>query len=277
MTGLGQPSTTDSELADRSSVAGVLVSHTTYTGATQRIIKAASAGLPLLVAATSVHGVATAALNPGFGSQLNSFDMLTPDGQPIRWALNLLHGAQLSERVYGPTLMLSVCRQASARGMGVYLYGGRLEVLERLASHLQTQMPDLIIAGYHSPPFRPTTAREDAEDVQRILQSGASITFVGLGCPRQEQWAFAHRDRVCRRRVRLPRTSHPSGTHLDAGPRAGMAVPLEHRAASPLATIRDMYPRVRDSCGLAVCTPAGTGGRSRRPEPTGNLSRSILD
>src|ERR671932_13926 len=97
----------------RSSVAGVLVSHTTYTGATRSIIEAAVARLPLLVAATSVHGIATAALNPAFRAQLNSFDMLTPDGQPVRWALNLLYGARLSERVSGPTLMLNVCREAA--------------------------------------------------------------------------------------------------------------------------------------------------------------------
>jgi exopolysaccharide biosynthesis WecB/TagA/CpsF family protein len=28
---------------------------------------------------------------------------------------------------------------------------------------------------------------------ERIRQSGARITFVGLGCPRQEVWAYEHR------------------------------------------------------------------------------------
>lgn len=196
MTSLGETSTTHPAPAARSNVGGVLVSHATYAGATDTIMDAAWVGRSLLVAATSVHGIATAALNPEFCAQLNSFDMLTPDGQPVRWALNLLHGARLSQRVYGPTLMLSLCREAARLGVGVYLYGGRIEVLERLVSQLRAQMPDLIIAGYYSPPFRPSTALEDAEDIQRIVDSDAGLTFVGLGCPRQERWAFAHRDRL---------------------------------------------------------------------------------
>ena len=29
-----------------------------------------------------------------------------------------------------------------------------------------------------------------------ILESGAEIVFVGLGCPKQDAWAHAHRDRL---------------------------------------------------------------------------------
>jgi exopolysaccharide biosynthesis WecB/TagA/CpsF family protein len=35
---------------------------------------------------------------------------------------------------------------------------------------------------------------ERAELVERIVASGAQITFVGLGCPRQEVWAYEYRD-----------------------------------------------------------------------------------
>jgi N-acetylglucosaminyldiphosphoundecaprenol N-acetyl-beta-D-mannosaminyltransferase len=154
------------------------------------------AARPPRAAATSVHGLTLGAIDPSFGEQLNRFDVVTPDGQPLRWALNLLHEAGLTHRVYGPTLMLRVCEAAAREGVGIYLYGSRPTVLARLVERLQDQVPGLRIAGYRSPPFRPTTLEEDADDVRHILESGARIVFVGLGCPRQEQWAYAHRDHL---------------------------------------------------------------------------------
>jgi len=156
-------------------------------------MQAAHAGVPLLVAATSVHGLTMAAIDPDFGAILNGFDLVTPDGQPVRWALNALHAAGLKERVYGPTLMRQVCEAAAAEGVSVYFYGGRSEVLECLVERLRTSLPDLRIAGCSAPPFRTLTPEEDAAEVERIIDSHAQVVFVGLGCPRQERWAHAHR------------------------------------------------------------------------------------
>jgi exopolysaccharide biosynthesis WecB/TagA/CpsF family protein len=177
-------------------VGSVLISRADYASAVASIIEAARVRRVALVAATSVHGLTLGEIDPVFGRQLNDFDMLTTDGQPVRWALNLLHGAGLSQRVYGPTLMLRVCEVAAANQLGVYLYGARPEVLQRLVKRLNTLVPGLRIAGFHSPPFRALTREEDNQDVRRIVESGAQIVFVGLGCPRQERWAHAHRDRL---------------------------------------------------------------------------------
>ena len=177
-------------------VAGVLVSAATYASATASIIQAARAQRSALVAATSVHGLSTAALDTTFARQLNAFDMLTPDGQPVRWGLNLLHDLALRERVYGPSLMLRVCEAAVQARLSVYLYGGRPDVLRRLVRRLPRLVPGLQIAGSCSPPFRALTHDEDAADIQAIRDSGARIVFVGLGCPRQEQWAYAHRSQL---------------------------------------------------------------------------------
>src|SRR5207244_10523872 len=160
------------------------------------IISAAQARRPALIGATSVHGLTLGATDPEFGRQLNAFDMLPPDGQPVRWALNLLHGVGLAQRVYGPTLMLRVCEAAAAARLPIYLYGSRPEVLQQLVARMPQAVPGLWIAGHRSPPFRDVTHEEDVQDVQDILNSGANIVFVGLGCPRQERWAHAHREQL---------------------------------------------------------------------------------
>lgn len=180
----------------RADVAGILVSCTTYDQATEAIVQAARTGQPLLVSALAVHGLTLGALDRAFGAQLNQFDLLTPDGQPVRWALNLLHGAGLRERVYGPTLMLRICQAAAREGIGIYLYGSRPEVVQRLIERLPQKAPGLWIAGARPSRFRAATPEEDEDDVEAIRRSGARIVFVGLGCPRQERWAFAHRNRL---------------------------------------------------------------------------------
>lgn len=180
----------------RASILGVLVSIVDYDSATAMIVRAASKKESRAVSALAVHGVMTGALNSDHRNRLNAFDMLAPDGQPVRWALNLLARAGLRDRVYGPELMLRTCAAAAQAGVGVYLYGSRRDVVERLAAQLRERFPGLGIVGIQPSRFREVTTEEDQTDVEGIHASGAGIVFVGLGCPRQERWAFEHRGRV---------------------------------------------------------------------------------
>ena len=173
---------------------GVLIDATTYKAAVERIVTAAEAGRGLSVTALAVHGVMTGVGDAEHRHRLNEFDLVTPDGQPVRWGLNLLHGAGLDDRVYGPTLTLKVCEEAAARGVPVYFYGSRPEVLEKLTQNLEARFPGFKVAGSEPSKFRQTTPREKDEIAERIRDSGAQIVFVGLGCPRQEVFAYEYRD-----------------------------------------------------------------------------------
>lgn len=173
---------------------GVAVSPTTYEEATATVLQAAERGVPGIVACQAVHAVVTASCNPELMENVNAFDMVTPDGQPVRWALNLLYGTKLTDRVYGPELMLRLCRSAAGRGVSIYLYGGSPQVVETLQENLRSQFAGLEIAGYESPPFRELTEEEDRAVVERINNSGAGLVFIGLGCPKQDRFAYAHRD-----------------------------------------------------------------------------------
>lgn len=180
--------------APRYPVAGVLVSATDYEASTQAIIGAARAGSHLGVTALAVHGVMTGHDDAQHRTRLNALDLVVPDGQPVRWALNHLHGTDLADRVYGPNLMLEVCRAAESEGLPIYLYGSSTEVLAPLAERLSARFPDLVIAGMQPSRFRTVDADEQAGIAQEIRDSGARICFVGLGCPRQEVFVYEHRD-----------------------------------------------------------------------------------
>ena len=174
-------------------VLGVLVDVTDYADATERIIQAARDRRGYAVTALAVHGVMTGVQDRAHNARLNSFDLVTPDGQPVRWALNLLHGAGLTDRVYGPTLTIKVVERAAAEGLPVYLYGSTEPTLERLVPALERMFPALKIAGVEASKFRTSHDGEPAEIAERIKASGARVVLVGLGCPRQEVFTYAMR------------------------------------------------------------------------------------
>ncbi|MFY1635287.1 WecB/TagA/CpsF family glycosyltransferase [Solwaraspora sp. WMMB335] len=174
-------------------VLGVLVDAVDYDAATRRVVEAARHRRPLALTALAVHGVMTGVLDPAHNARLNAFDLVTPDGQPVRWGLNLLHGAGLTDRVYGPTLTLLVLRRCAEEGLPVYLYGSTEATLSRLVPQLEQQFPALKIAGVEPSKFRPVRPGEDAEIAERIRDSGARLVLVGLGCPRQEIFTYAMR------------------------------------------------------------------------------------
>ncbi|MCW2643141.1 MAG: glycosyltransferase [Dactylosporangium sp.] len=174
-------------------VLGVLVNVIDYEAATEKVLAAAREQRPLTLTALAVHGVMTGVEDPAHNARLNSFDVVTPDGQPVRWALNLLHGAGLTERVYGPDLTLEVLRGCAAEGLPVYLYGSTTETLDRLVPALTDLFPALKIAGIEPSKFRALRPGEDLDLAERIKASGARVVLVGLGCPRQEIFAYAMR------------------------------------------------------------------------------------
>ena len=175
----------------RYTVLGVGVSAVDLGSARDRIMDAARSRSPLGASALAVHAVMEAQSDPSYRARLNALDLALADGQPVRWALNCLHGAGLRERVYGPFLMREVCAAAALEGISVYLFGGTPELLGRLAARLRTRHPGLRLAGQRASRFRRATAEEAREDAAAIRSSGAQVVFCGLGCPRQEAWVHA--------------------------------------------------------------------------------------
>ncbi len=174
----------------RHNLLGVLIDAVNYESATEQVLEAAKAGRPLGAAALAVHGVMTGVKDAEQRYRLNHLDMVTPDGQPVRWGLNLLHGTGLVERVYGPTLTIRVLRAAADERLPVFFYGSRAPVLQSLVANVTMRFPGLLVAGAEPSRFRSLTIDERDSLINRIKGSGARITLVGLGCPRQEVFVY---------------------------------------------------------------------------------------
>ncbi len=177
-------------------ILGVGINAVDYDAAVEKIISAAHKKRPFAVSALAVHGVMTGALDAIHRYRLNKLDLVVPDGQPVRWALNWLYKVKLPDRVYGPNLTLKVCEHAASEGLSIYLYGSQMEVLEKFESNLKAKFPKLKIAGKQPSRFCQVTADEQLKIAETIKKSGASIVLVGLGCPRQETWVFENRELI---------------------------------------------------------------------------------
>jgi hypothetical protein len=175
-------------------VLGVAIDVTDYEAAVEDILEAARVRKAFGVTALAVHGLMTGVLDDEQRFRLNALDLVVPDGQPVRWALNWIYGAGLRDRVYGPNLTLEVCKRAEEEGLSVFFFGGTREILGQLRQNLLIRFPRLRVAGTMSSKFRCLTVPERDCLVEEIRSSGASIVFVGLGCPRQEIWAYEFRE-----------------------------------------------------------------------------------
>lgn len=175
---------------------GAEISVIDYATATARIIEAGRAHESFAMSALATHGLMEAVHDEDFRTIVNELDMVTPDGQPVRWAMNLLHNTDLSERVYGPDLTWKVCGAAAEAGVGLYLFGSTQETCDAFVDAIKSEWPAARIDGVQPDRFREATPEEDAEDIARINASGAGVVLVGRGCPRQERWVHAHLGKI---------------------------------------------------------------------------------
>jgi N-acetylglucosaminyldiphosphoundecaprenol N-acetyl-beta-D-mannosaminyltransferase len=179
----------------RVNVLGVGISPVNMTLATAMIEAWVSAGVTNYVTVTGVHGVMESQDDPQLRDIHNEAGLVVPDGMPMVW-LSKLAGVKHADRVYGPDLMLELCRRSGRSGPTHYLYGGAEGVGELLRRRLLERFPELRIVGTYCPPFRPLTVDEEESIAADINDSGADIVWVGLSTPKQERWMHAMRPRL---------------------------------------------------------------------------------
>src|SRR5271156_5930365 len=138
---------------NRANVLGVGIHAIDLPAAASIIESAVREGRKGYVCATGVHGVMEAQRDPQFRRILNHALLVTPDGAPTFW-IGRLQGYSMMKRVFGPDLMLEVCRRSVGTGIRHFLYGGNTGIAIELAEHLRGRFPGIEVVGTFTPPFR---------------------------------------------------------------------------------------------------------------------------
>ncbi|GAB3661761.1 hypothetical protein GCM10027596_22240 [Nocardioides korecus] len=110
-------------------------------------------------------------------------DLNLPDGVPVAW---LGRSSGVSAPVRGSKLFEDVVRQGVTVGARHYLYGGAEGVAPIVAAALQDRIPGAEVAGIETPPWTDLDETSLLELASRVIGSGATHVWVGLGTPRQD-------------------------------------------------------------------------------------------
>lgn len=130
-----------------------------------------------------------------FMEALRSADLAIPDGFGLL-LVGRIKGLRIPERIPGSEFVDDIAAVAAARGVSVYLLGGRGDVAEKAANALRMRHPGLRIAGADGGGELKTGADGalDTETAvfQRILTARPEILLVAFGHGAQELWIRRH-------------------------------------------------------------------------------------
>jgi N-acetylglucosaminyldiphosphoundecaprenol N-acetyl-beta-D-mannosaminyltransferase len=187
--------TSSADVRRQAPVLGIPVDCLDWPTAIGRICDWAARRESRYVSICDAHSIVRATRDPAHARHLAGADMVTPDGWPVAWMLRRT-ASPTQPRVNGPDLMGHLLAEAEQRGLSVFFYGTTDATLDRLCQAVLARHPRLVIAGRHSPPFRPLTAQENEADIAMLNASGAHLVMTGLGCPKEDRWMHDHRGRV---------------------------------------------------------------------------------
>ena len=147
------------------------------------------------VCVSNVHTTVTSFENPQYCEIQNGGILALPDGGPLSF-VGRKRGHSEMARVTGPSLMGEIFDISVENGYRHYFYGSTEETLETMKNKLQTNYPNIQIAGMYSPPFRSITDEEDGVIIKMINDTNPDYIWIGLGAPKQEKWMAMHQGKV---------------------------------------------------------------------------------
>jgi len=147
----------------------------------------------------NTHIVTMRRHDAAFREVMKAYDHLLPDGMPLVWCLNRA-GAELRDRVYGPTFMRRFLETAPA-GVKHYLLGGLPECGVRLRDVFIKRNPNLqFVGGFHGRCGADGLLEGAAESqvIEDIVRLSPDFIWVGFGTPKQQAWLRRHKHLIPR-------------------------------------------------------------------------------
>lgn len=121
---------------------------------------------------------------------LDKFNYLLPDSQWVRHSLHFLYGKALKNRVYGPELMLRICKLSSEQKYKIFLFGPSKKTVDTLKKRLKVLYPGIIIVGTQAAKFPPFTQQYKKNLIEKIISKNADIFFMALSSPLEQVLCF---------------------------------------------------------------------------------------
>lgn len=170
----------------RVTVLDVSVDALTGAQVVERLIALAATGSGAVALYVNAHILNLAQRDAALRAHLQAADLVRAGGQGVVWAARWL-GAPLPERVTFADIYEPFFHQAQERRLRCFLLGGRPGVAERAAAAIRRRWAGVAIAGAHHGYF---TGGEESHIAALIAEARPDVVLVGMGTPRQEDWAM---------------------------------------------------------------------------------------
>lgn len=171
-------------------ILGVRVHRVRMADALRQIEQFIECREPHLVITADANAVLLALEDAEFRALMESAALITADGAGLTWAGKRL-GQPFPERVSGVDLVEQLTRLSHEKGYRLYFLGAAPGVAERAAQNLLKKYPQAQIVGVQHGYFAPA---DEPAIVAQIAAARPDVLLVGMGMPRQEKWAWQHRD-----------------------------------------------------------------------------------
>lgn len=149
----------------------------------------------LLINTFSPNSYGLALSDKKFETALKKTDVLVLDGIGIALGSIILHGKNI-KKISGQDCFDHYMAVANNKNWKVYFLGSSEQTLKKITDRVKKEYPN-VITGTYSPPFKPEFSEEDNNHMVNAINAfKPDVLFVGLTAPKQEKWAYQHRNRV---------------------------------------------------------------------------------
>lgn len=127
-----------------------------------------------------------------FAEVLNSSSLSVPDGMPLV-LISRFFGTPLQQKVSGSSYFINSLRAFAEKGHSIYFFGGKEQVLKKVVNRIKSEVPDVKIQGFYSPPMY--FERSDvtlAESLSVLRQNPADVLYVAASGGRGEEFLAKH-------------------------------------------------------------------------------------
>lgn len=125
-------------------------------------------------------------------------DLVYADGMGIVWGYRLLR-RELPERINAGDLFDQLCRQLEGERCAIYFLGGAEPDAKLAARRCAQLFPGLKVVGAENGYFE--AGQQEEQVLERLRAAAPSLLLLGMGSPRQEQFALR-----CRQELGIPLT-----------------------------------------------------------------------
>jgi N-acetylglucosaminyldiphosphoundecaprenol N-acetyl-beta-D-mannosaminyltransferase len=148
-----------------------------------------------LINTFSPNSYGLALKDTSFNNALHHTDILVVDGVGIALGSMLIHGKNI-EKIAGQDCFDFLMYQANQNCWKIFFLGSSENTLKKITARVKAEYPKVQVGSY-SPPFKALFSEADNQNMINAVNTyQPHVLFVGMTAPKQEKWAYEHRDLV---------------------------------------------------------------------------------